>query len=102
MSQVKRKRTVRADNFSTFIYRVLKHVHPELSISKNAMAAMEDINRDVFERVAQEAGRLARYNNKSTITAREIQSAVRLVFPGELAKHAVFEANRAVAKYNTD
>jgi histone H2B len=66
------------------------------------MAAMDDINRDVFERLAREAGRLARYNKKSTITAREIQSAVRLVFPGELAKHAVFEANRAVAKYNIE
>jgi len=36
----------------------------------------------------------------STITSREIQSAVRLVLPGELAKHGVSEGTKAVTKYN--
>jgi hypothetical protein len=38
-----------------------------------------------------EACRLARYNNRQTITSREMQTAVRLLLPGELAKHAVSE-----------
>uniref|UniRef100_A0A0E0BX94 Histone H2B n=1 Tax=Oryza meridionalis TaxID=40149 RepID=A0A0E0BX94_9ORYZ len=41
---------------------------------------------------------LARYNKKPTITSREIQTAVRLVLPGELAKHAVSEGTKAVTK----
>ena len=43
----------------------------------------------------QEAVRLARYNKKSTLTSREIQTAVRLLLPGELAKHAVSEGTKA-------
>ena len=35
---------------------------------------------------------------RSTITSREIQTALRLMLPGELAKHAV---SRAVAKYTS-
>jgi len=41
---------------------------------------------DIFERVAGEASKLASYNKKSTISSREIQTAVRLILPGELAK----------------
>jgi hypothetical protein len=32
-----------------------------------------------------------RYNKKPTVTSREIQTSVRLILPGELAKHAVSE-----------
>ncbi|CAF2058532.1 BnaC06g14890D [Brassica napus] len=36
---------------------------------------------------------------KPTITSREIQTAVRLVLPGELAKHAISEGTKAVTKF---
>ncbi|KAI9081909.1 hypothetical protein K1719_036171 [Acacia pycnantha] len=56
---------------------------------------------DIFEKLAQESSRLARYNKKPTITSREIQTAVRLVLPGELAKHAVSEGTKAVTKFTS-
>jgi len=37
---------------------------------------------------------------KKTVTSREVQTAVRLVLAGELAKHAVSEGTKAVTKYN--
>ncbi|XP_021706567.1 histone H2B [Aedes aegypti] len=49
----------------------------------------------------REASRLAHYNKRSTITSREIQTAVRLLLPGELAKHAVSEGTKAVTKYTS-
>ncbi|KAK7824043.1 putative histone h2b.1 [Quercus suber] len=57
---------------------------------------MNSFINDIFEKLAQESSRLARYNKKPTITSREIQTAVRLVLPGELAKHAVSEGTKAV------
>lgn len=62
---------------------------------------MDNFINDIFERLASEAGRLARYNKRHTITSREIQTAVRLILPGELAKHAVSEGTKAVTKYNS-
>jgi len=50
----------------------------------------------LLERIAAEASRLAQYNKRSTISSREIQTAVRLLLPGELAKHAVSEGTKAV------
>lgn len=52
---------------------------------------MNSFINDIFERIASEAGKLATYNKKATLSSREIQTAVRLMLPGELAKHAVSE-----------
>jgi len=92
----------RQHRYATYIYKVLKQVHPDTGISKKAMTIMDNFIRDLFERIAAEAGRLARYNKRSTITSREIQTAVRLLLPGELAKHAVSEGTKAVTKFNSN
>merc|ERR1711963_936577 len=55
----------------------------------------------IMERIAAEASKLANYNKRSTITSLEIQTAVRLLLPGELAKHAVSEGTKAVTKYTS-
>lgn len=65
------------------------------------MGIMNSFINDIFEKLAQEAARLARYNKKPTITSREIQTAVRLILPGELAKHAVSEGTKAVTKFTS-
>ena len=54
---------------------------------------------DIFEKVVGEAGKLSRYAKKATLSSREVQTAVRLVLPGELAKHAVSEGTKAVTKF---
>ena len=98
----KKKRTrKRKESFSIYVYRVLKRVHPECRISSNAMSVMNSFIEDFFERIAAEASRLTHYNKRSTITSREIQSAVRLLLPVELAERAVSEGTKAVSKYHS-
>ena len=91
----------RVESYSTYIYKVLKQVHPETGISKRGMSIMNSFINDVFERIATEAGRLARYNKKSTMSSREVQTACRLMLPGELAKHAVSEGTKSVTKFTS-
>ncbi|DAA21424.1 TPA: histone cluster 1, H2bd-like [Bos taurus] len=82
-------------------WRLLKQVHPDTGISSKAMGIMNSFINDIFERIAGEASRLAHYNKRSTITSREIQTALCLLLPGELAKHAVSEGTKAVTKYTS-
>jgi histone H2B len=89
------------ESYSSYIYKVLKQVHHETGISKRGMSIMNSFINDIFERIASEASRLARYNKKSTLSSREIQTAVRLMLPGELAKHAVSEGTKAVTKFTS-
>ena len=131
----KAKKGKRTESYSSYIYKVLKQVHPETGISKKVrsrsapsllptpsshsshlvahtclrvllpasqgMSIMNSFINDVFERLAGEAGRLARYSKKATLSSREIQTSVRLMLPGELAKHAVSEGTKAVTKYTS-
>ena len=87
------------ESYNIYIYKVLKQVHPEIGVSKKAMDILNSFVHDIFERVCHEAGTLCKYSNKQTLGAREIQSAVNLVLPGELAKHATSEGTKAVNKY---
>ncbi len=48
-----------------------------------------------------QAAKLGRINKTKTMTSREIQTAVRLVLPGELSKHAVSEGTKAVTKFTS-
>jgi histone H2B len=95
------RRGRRTETFSVYIYRVLKQVHPETGISKRSMQIMNSFINDIFEKVALEASKLVRYNKRHTLSSREVQTAVRLLLPGELAKHAVSEGTKAVTKYSS-
>jgi len=74
----------------------LKQVHPDIGMSNKAMAICESLCNDIFERLASEAAKVAFYNKRTTVGSREVQTAVRLILPGELAKHAVSEGTKAV------
>ena len=99
-SDPKRSKKANFGKWKSYVYKVLKQVHPDIGISSKSMNIMESFVNDVFERIAAEASRLARYSRQSTILPRDIQSAVRLLLPGELSKHAVSEGTKALTKYN--
>ncbi|XP_072954945.1 histone H2B.1-like [Typha angustifolia] len=101
-SKMKKKKAKKSvETYKIYIFKVLKQVHPDIGISSKAMGIMNSFINDIFEKLAQESSRLARYNKKPTITSREIQTSVRLVLPGELAKHAVSEGTKAVTKFTS-
>jgi len=91
----------KGDDYTKYIKKVLQQVHPEIGISKKGMSIMNSFINDIFERIATEAGKLATYNKKATLSSREIQTAVRLMLPGELSKHAVSEGTKAVTKFSS-
>merc|ERR1712037_932606 len=97
----KKRKGKRKESYAIYIYKVLKQAHPDTGVSSKAMSIMNSFVSDLFERIAAEASKLAHYNKRSTITSREIQTAVRLLLPGELAKHAVSEGTKAVTKYTS-
>jgi histone H2B len=96
----KKRRKARKETYSSYIYKVLKQVHPDTGISNKAMAILNSFVNDIFERIASEASKLAAYSKKSTISSREIQTSVRLILPGELAKHAISEGTKSVTKFS--
>ena len=68
-------------------------MHPSLRISPSALEAVEARVWSTFKAVVEslELG--------GPVAAEQVEAAVRRVLPGELAKHAVSEGGKAVAKW---
>ena len=95
-SDKKERKKRRNESFSTYIFKVLKQVHQDTGITKTSMSIMNSFIKDLFERICLESSKLARMKKKQTLTPREIQSSIKLILPGELARHAILEGNKAI------
>ncbi len=88
------------------LHRVVQHLHLQGSPAgapRHRHLDQGHVNHELvhlghLRQIANDAGKLVRYNKKGTLTSREILTAVRLALPGELAKHAVSEGTKAVTK----
>lgn len=89
-------------SFSIYIYKLLRSVTQQenLGISRKSMLIMNNFVNDMLEKIAIEAGRLVVHGKKTTMGSQEIQSAVKLLLPGELAKHANIEGIKALNLYH--
>ena len=87
-------------NFSRYIAKFLRQASPQtkLSLSSKSMAIVNSFAFDMFDRIATEAAALVRVNKKATLSSRAIQTAVRLVLPAGISRHAISESTKAVAK----
>jgi histone H2B len=47
----KKKKRVRKETYSSYIYKVLKQVHPDTGISNKAMLILNSFVNDIFERI---------------------------------------------------
>eukprot|EP00796_Vickermania_ingenoplastis_P011690 gene11691-gene9509 len=83
-------------SWNVYVSRCLKSINGKMSMSSRTMKIVNSFVNDQFERIATEAANLVRINKKRTLGARELQVAVRLVLPAELAKHAMAEGTKAV------
>lgn len=88
------------ESFRSYVEKTLKQVHPETGMSNNTVRIMDALVHWLVERIVAEVNTLLQQTRMHTVTSRDIQTAVRLMFPGELAKHAVSEGTKAVTKYN--
>ena len=91
--------------FDTYIRKVLKQVHPDSRIDSNALSQLNSFINVLAFALAEKASMLA--NNaitgspkKHILDSRALQTAVSLLLPGELGKHGISEANKALAKYS--
>lgn len=101
----KRKRLPAGDetteSFALYIRKVLSQVHPEMTMSKKTAQVLNSMVVDLYGRLTGESKRLLDHAGKKTLSARDIQAAVRLLCPGELGKHAVSEGTQAVMRFTS-
>ena len=93
------------ESFSLYIYKVLKETSgnkESKGINKKAMNIMNSMVFDVFDQMTMQSAQLIRYTKKRTLTAKEIEASVKLLFPYDLAQHAIQEGRKAVEKFRNE
>lgn len=86
-------------NFNTFIYRVLKSVHPDTGITGASSATINNMVKFLIENMMSTINRLMLRSGKKTISSKEVISAVKLTLPRELANHAISHCQKSEALY---
>ncbi|XP_072937697.1 late histone H2B.L4-like [Epargyreus clarus] len=100
ISKSKKMKKKNYQSFSIYIYKLLRSVTKDnLGISRKSMLIMNNFVNDMLEKIAAEAGRLVAHGKKTTLSSREVHTAIKLLMPGELAHHATMEAMKAIAMY---
>lgn len=97
----KKKKRKGEPTYGSYIYRVLKQVHPNFGISSKAVSQMNFLLEELLDRFAHKSAEVAQCAKKSTLGARHVQTAVPLLMGEELSKHAISEATKAVTKYTS-
>ena len=93
-----RKKAPRELRWTTYIHKLLKQVHPELQISTDGLTVLSDALDDLMVRLASECQHLVQSNDRATLSARDVEAAVRLLIPpGEVQTLAVKQGQEAVA-----
>ena len=94
-----RKNAPREFVWASYVHKVLKAVHPDLQISRDGTTVLSDALDDLMERLAAECKQLVQSNNRATLTARDVEAAVKLLIPpGDIQNLARKQANEAVAR----
>lgn len=86
--------------FNIYINRVLKQVHPNGGINANALSQMNQMSKFLLEKLVETSRKLTMGKGKRTMTAKEVQTSVKLFLPGELSKHGISEGTKAVTMFN--
>lgn len=101
--KAKRGKKKNYQSFSIYLFKLLRSLSSDnLGISKKSMLIMNNFVNDILETIAVEASRLVAHSKRTTLSSREIQSAIKLLIPGELAKHANIEGMKAVTMYHNN
>lgn len=85
-------------NFRNGIFKVLKKIDPDGTISSKGMDVMNDLICDLFERIAISSKEFCKKTDKQTLMVRDVSAAVRMVLPGQLGAHAFYEGWKAAKR----
>ena len=98
----KKRKKKRKETYSSYIYKVLKQVHPDTGVSSKAMSIMNSFRERHFLS-ASVLRPPVWLTTTSVVPSLHARSRLRCVCfcPVNLAKHAVSEGTKAVTKYTS-
>jgi histone H3/H4 len=95
----KRRVKRQSNNYSIYIYKILRKEHKDLNISSKSMEILNSIAKDIINTLSQKASMISKRNKIITLSHEHIKSAAKLLLPGELATNSIKRAEIAKEYY---
>jgi histone H2B len=86
-------------SFIIYINRTLKEVYPDMNLSTDSKRYLQKLITSFLEHFAIYASTMMEQHRSKTLSHKDVQSAIRLFFVGELGKHAISQATKAVTQF---
>ena len=96
----KKKKKSSFENDNIYLREIVQSIDKNIGMTKEAASIMNSIVKDILSRLTKEASQLCAQAKKSTVSVREMRSAVQLCFGDDLAKAALKRADAAVKQYD--
>lgn len=84
-----------------YIDKIMKQIDSNITLSTDAKKYLQNILIECIEQFAKYSSDIMNNSRTKTLSSRDIQTATRIFFVGELAKHAVFYGTKAVTKFTS-
>jgi len=85
--------------FETYISKVLKQVNDASGITSNAKQQLNSTLCVLSQKISSVVLNLTIIAKKKTLSEKEVQNAVKILFTGELSLNAVIEGEKSIKKY---
>lgn len=86
--------------YATYIHKVMKMIHPKgITISADGMEVVNALVEELETRISKSAFDMAKFQKKSTLSAKHVQTATKVLFPREMAGLAISEGTKATTKF---
>lgn len=87
--------------FDTYLIRVLKMVHSEVGVTREALTEMNELVLITARRIIDVISQLNAAIGSETVGHREVESALRIVLTDDLCDHAVSAGDVALTKFRS-
>jgi len=87
-------------NLRPYFGRILRQLHPGFRISRQAADSLNQIMGDLVEDIINAAIKIIIFQQQVTIYSHQIQLAIEILFPAQLAQVAMAKGNVAVQSFN--
>ncbi|KAJ3514956.1 hypothetical protein NMY22_g14578 [Coprinellus aureogranulatus] len=88
-------------DFSVQAMKVLKDIHSDLHLSPNSRVLMNDILNQTVDAIALTASKVATERSSSIVAGRDLEVAVKQIFPGSLQLLAISAGAKATQSLST-
>jgi histone H3/H4 len=88
--------------FETYISKVLKQVSSSNGITSNAKQQLNSVICMVAKEISKTVIHLTEIAKKKTMSHKEVENSVKLLFSGELSSNSILEGIKSVDKFSTE